>query len=131
MNALRKIALPCGIAGGSWGILAPIVFPITVLLIDKEELSSLMGIPGGFLLWLGFVALMGVLGLLSVVLSKRNYKLGKPLLWVSIIAILLASIVDIAIGLFFLPASILLILSAIGLQAERKSVVGEAISRNR
>lgn len=126
MNALRKIALPCGIAGGSWGILAPIVFPITVLLIDKEELSSLMGIPIGFLLWLGFVVLMGVLGLLALVLSKRKYKLGLLLLKVSAVAILLASIMDPAIGLFFLPASILLILSAIGLRAERKSVVGEA-----
>ena len=126
MNALRKIALPCGIAGGSWGILAPIVFPITVLLIDKEELSSLMGIPIGFLLWLGFVVLMGVLGLLALVLIKRKYKLGLLLLKVSAVAILLASIMDPAIGLFFLPASILLILSAIGLRAERKSVVGEA-----
>ncbi len=125
MNIIRKVALPCGIAGGSWGILAPIVFPITVLLIDKEELSSLMGIPGGVLLWLGFVSLMGVLGLLSVVLSKRNYKLRKRLLWVSVIAILLASLIDIAIGLFFLPASILLILAAIGMrEGEKISVEG-------
>ena len=116
MSIMRKIALPCGIVGGAWGILAPVVVPVMVLLMDEEEISSLMGIPIGVLLWLGFVVLMGVLGLLAIVLSKRSHKLGKPLLWASAVAILLVSFVDIAIGLFFLPASILLLVAAIGLK---------------
>ncbi len=116
MNVINKIALPCGIVGGVWGILAPIVLPVVILLIDEEELSLLKGIQGTFLVWLGFIALLGVLGLLALVLIKRNYKLGRPLLWVSAVAMLLTSLIDIAIGLFFLPASILLILSAIGLR---------------
>ncbi len=126
MNVIRKIALPCGIIGGVWGILAPVVVPVTVLLRETEEGSSLIGMSSGVLLWLSFVALMGVLGLLALVLIKRNYKLGKSLLWVSAVAILFASTIDIAIGLFFLPASILLILSAIGLRADEEIMVGEA-----
>ncbi|MEE9399954.1 MAG: hypothetical protein V3V23_06775 [Dehalococcoidales bacterium] len=126
MNVIRKIALPCGIIGGVWGILAPVVVPVMVLLMDKEELSLLKGIHGTFLLWLSFVVLMGVLGLVALALIKRNYKLGKSLLWVSAVAMLFASSIDIAIGLFFLPASILLILAAIGLRADEEIMVGEA-----
>ncbi len=118
MSIMRKVALPCGTVGGVWGVLAPIVFPVVVLLVDKEELSLLGSIPGKFLLWLGFIVLMGGLGLLAVVLSKRSHKLGKPLLWASAVAILLVSFVDISIGLFFLPASILLLVAAFGLKRE-------------
>ena len=87
-----------------------------MLLMDGEEVSSLLGIPGVFLLWLGFIVVMGMQGFVAVVLSKRSHKLGKPLLWTSAVAILLVSLVDIAIGLFFLPASILLLMAAIGLK---------------
>jgi hypothetical protein len=38
------------------------------------------------------------------------------LLWTSAVAILLVRLVDIAMGLFFLPASILLIVAASGLE---------------
>ena len=116
MSIMRRVALPCGIVGGVWGILAPVVVPVIVLLMAKEKVSSLMGIPSVVLLWLSFVVLMGVLGLLALVLIKRNYKLGEPLLWVSAVAILLTSLIDTAIGLFFLPASILLLVAAIGLK---------------
>ncbi|MFQ5997059.1 MAG: hypothetical protein ACE5KP_05485 [Dehalococcoidales bacterium] len=115
---MRRVALPCGILGGVWGILAPIVVPVVILLTDEEELSLLKGIPGAFLVWLGFIVLMGALGILAIILNKRSHKLGKPLLWASAVAILLVSFVDIAIGLFFLPASVLLLMAAIGLKKE-------------
>ncbi len=40
------------------------------------------------------------------------------MLWTSSLAILLASFVDIAIGLFFLPAAVLLAVAALGLFRE-------------
>lgn len=118
MGFLRRVALPCGIAGGTWGVLAPILFPVIMLLIGKEEISSLSGIPMAVRLWLSFLALMGALGILAVILIMRNNKLGKPLLWISSLAILLAAFVDIAIGLFFLPAAVLLAVAALGLFRE-------------
>lgn len=118
MGFLRRVALPCGIAGGTWGVLAPIVFPVIVLLTGEEEISSLSGMAVAVRLWLSFVALMGALGILAVILIRRNNKLGKPLFWTSSLAILLASFVDIAIGLFFLPAAVLLAVAALGLFRE-------------
>ncbi len=121
MGFLRRVALPCGIAGGTWGVLAPIAFPVIVLLMGEEEISSLSGIPVAVLLWWSFTALMGALGLLVIIWSMRNHKLGKlgrPLLWTSAVGILLASFVDIAIGLFFLPASVLLFVPAFNLFRE-------------
>ncbi len=118
MGFLRRVALPCGIAGGTWGVLAPIVFPVIVLLMGGEAISFLSGLPGTVRLWLSFLALMGVLGILAVIWIMRNNKLGKPLLWTSSLAILLASFVDIAIGLFFLPAAVLLAVAALGLFRE-------------
>ncbi len=121
MGFLRRVALPCGVAGGTWGVLAPIVFPVTVLLMGEEEISSLSGMAVAVRLWLSFVSLMGALGILAVIWIMRNHKLrklGRPLLWTSAIAILLASFVDIAIGLFFLPAAVLLAVAAFGLFRE-------------
>lgn len=118
MGFLRRVALPCGVAGGTWGVLAPIVFPVTVLLVGEEEISSLSGMAVAVRLWLSFVSLMGALAILAVIWIRRNNKLGKPLLWTCAIAILLASFVDIAIGLFFLPAAVLLAVAAFGLFRE-------------
>ncbi len=121
MGFLRRVALPCGIAGGTWGVLAPIVFPVIVLLMGEEEISSLSGMAVAVRLWLSFTALMGALGLLVVIWSMRNHKLGKlgrTLLWTSAMGILMASFVDIAIGLFFLPAAVLLAVAAFGLFRE-------------
>ncbi len=121
MGFLRRVALPCGIVGGTWGVLAPIVLPVTVLLMGEEEISSLSGMAVAVRLWLSFVSLIGALGILAVIWIMRNHKLrklGRPLLWTSALAILLASFVDIAIGLFFLPAAVLLAVAALGLFRE-------------
>jgi len=137
MDVVRKIARPCGIAGGIWGFLAPIIvlLPITVLGVVspvtggpgvKEWVSMVeAGVAGSALPILFFIALMGLLGLLSMVLiSKQRLKLGRVLIWVSASAMLVVSLVSIfSLGLFFLPPSILLILAAIGLRGSERSRV--------
>ena len=68
--------------------------------------------------------MLGVLGILAIILNKKGHKLGKPLLWASAVAILLVSFVDIALGLFFLPASVLLLAAAVGL---KKGALGDRV----
>ena len=129
MSVIRKIALPCGIAGGIWGLIAPILvlLPITVRGAvspvtgqqEQREMVSMVeaGVAGDALPILSFIALMGLLGLLAIVLHKRRPYLGRIFIWVSALAILGVSLVSIfSLGLFFLPASILLIVSAMGLR---------------
>ena len=131
MSIMRRVALPCGIAGGIWGLLAPILVllptgtrgvtpPITGGTGEKEMLSMLeAGTAGQALPILSFIALMGILGLLAIVFNKKSHKLGKPFLWTSAIAMLLVSLVSIfSLGLFFIPASVLLLVAAIGLKGE-------------
>ena len=134
---MRRVALPCGIAGGVWGLLAPVLVllpigeqvavPPVIGGVGEEEMVSMVeaGVAGDALPILSFIALMGVLGLLAIVLSKRKPRLGKPFLWTSAVAMLAVSLVSIfSIGLFFLPASALLLVAAIGLKGESKR--GEA-----
>jgi len=131
MSIVRRVALPCGIAGGVWGILAPLlvllpigtrgaVSPITGEQGEEEMVSMLeMGAALDALPFLGFIALMGALGLLAIVLSKRSPRLGKSFLWASAIAMLAGSFLGIfSVGLFFLPASVLLLVAAFGLKGE-------------
>jgi 4-amino-4-deoxy-L-arabinose transferase-like glycosyltransferase len=133
---MRRVALPCGIAGGVWGLLAPVLvlLPVTVQAtpsvtggVVEEEMVSMVeaGVAGDALPILSFIALMGVLGLLAIVLSRRRPRRGKPFLWTSAIAMLAVSLLGIfSIGLFFLPASALLLVAAIGLKGESER--GEA-----
>ena len=129
MSIICRVALPCGIAGGVWGVLAPVVvvLPITMRVavspitgeVGEKEMVSMVeaGTALDALPFLGFIVLMGVLGLLAIVLSKKRSSLGKPFLWTSAAAMLLVSLLGIfSLGLFFLPASILLILAAVGLR---------------
>ncbi len=131
MGIMRRVALPCGIAGGVWGVLAPVVVLLPIisrveerLVTEKQgevEMVSMleMGMAGQALPILSFVALMGVLGLLAIGLSKRRPRLGKPFLWTSAVAMLLVSLLGIfSLGLFFLPASVLLLVAVIGLKGE-------------
>lgn len=143
------MALPCGIVGGVWGLLAPILvlLPITgrgvtppvtvapgheVLVLRRpvlgwgKDMVSMVeaGTSGDALPILSFIALMGILGLLSIVLSRRRHYLGRIFLWISAVAMLATSLVSIfSLGLFFLPASILLILAAIGLREDKQTLV--------
>jgi len=125
---MRRVALPCGITGGVWGILAPIVVLLPIGMrgtappnggAGEEEMVSLLEIGAALdaLPILSFISLMGVLGILAMVLSKKRSSLGKPFLWTSAIAMLLVSLVSIfSVGLFFLPASVLLLVAATGLK---------------
>lgn len=75
-----------------------------------------------YLPFLSFTALMGVLALVAIVLSKRRLHLGRMLIRISALAIIVVSFFGLFTwGLFFLPASILLILAAIGLRGEKES----------
>ena len=129
MNVIRRIALPCGVVGGIWGLLAPILvlLPITARGVTppftgeqgESEMVSMVeaGVAGDALPLLSFIALMGVLGILAIVLSKRRFHLGRIFVWVSALAMLVVSLVSIfSLGLFFIPASILLMLAALGLR---------------
>lgn len=72
---------------------------------------------GEFLPILGFIALMGVLGLSAIVLHKKRPRLGRIFIWVSALAMLIVSL-----GLiYFLPAAILLIVALVGLKEVEKS----------
>ena len=149
MNVIRKIAKPCGIAGGIWGLLAPILvlLPITergitppvtvvpgyevsvirkvVLGLGREMVSMAeAGVAGDILPILSFIALMGLLGLLAIVLHKRKFRLGKLFIWISALAILAVSLFGFSsLGMIFLPAGILLMLAAIGLREQAKPSV--------
>lgn len=127
--SIRKAAMPCGIAGGIWGILAPLlVFVPTIgyapvdLSTGESKRSSTVsmieaGMVGEFLPILGFIALMGMLGLLAIALHKKRPRLGRIFIWVSALAMLIVSL-----GLiYFLPAAILLIVALVGLKEVEKS----------
>ena len=130
MNVIRRIALPCGVVGGIWGLLAPILVLLPITMARRatppftgeqgeSEMVSMVeaGVAGDALPILSFIALMGVLGLLAILLSKRRLHLGRIFVWISALAMLVVSLVSIfSIGLVFVPASILLIVSAIGLR---------------
>jgi hypothetical protein len=130
---MRRAALPCGIAGGVWGLLAPVVVLLPIYRVGvtppfpggvgEESMVSMVeaGTAGDALPILSFIALMGALGLLAMVLSKRGLRLGRIFVWVSALAMLAVSLVSIfSIGLFFLPAAALLLVAAIGLKGASK-----------
>jgi len=120
MKTLNRIAKPCGIVGGVWGILAPI------LMLFSSPPWAFVRI-WWYLPILSFVILMGVLALVAIVLSKRRLHLGRIFIWVSALAVLVVSFLGLFTwGLFFLPASILLILAAIGIRKREEPQLMEA-----
>jgi len=129
MSTMRKVAVPCGIVGGVWALLAPLAvfLPISRVGVTapfpggvgEERMVSMVaaGVAGDALPALSFISLMGVLGLLAIVLSRRKPHLGRIFMWISASAMLVVSLLAIfSIGLFFLPASALLLVAAIGLR---------------
>jgi len=134
---MRRVALPCGIAGGVWALLAPVVVLLPICRVGvtppfpggvgEESMVSMVeaGTAGDALPILSFIALMGALGLSAMVLNRRKLRLARIFVWVSALAMLAVSLVSIfSIGLFFLPAAALLLVAAIGLK--RESERGEA-----
>ena len=149
MKTMNRIAKPCGIAGGVWGLLAPI---LVLLPVTSQGITPPVTVPPGHdvsvlrkpaLGWgdgmvsmveagtardalpiLSTIAVMGLLGLLTILVIKRHPHLKVAFLWVSALVMLIASLLSIfSLGFFFLPASILLILTAIGLREDKQSLV--------
>jgi len=75
------------------------------------------------------MALMGLLGLLAMILSKRNPRLSGIFIWISALAMLLISLIStfsmVSRGIILLPAAILLILAAIGVKGSEETPVEE------
>ncbi len=142
MNTMRKVAVPCGIAGGVWALLAPVLVLVPVYKVGvtppfpggvaEEKMVSMVeaGVAGDALPVLSYISLLGVLGLLAMVLSKRKPRLGKIFLWISALAMLAVSIISIfSIGLLFLPASALLLVAVFGLRRESKGGAASKASK--
>jgi len=140
MKTLNRIAKPCGIVGGVWGLLAPVMVllpitgrgatpPITGGLVETEMVSMVEArVAGDALPVLSAIAVMGLLGLLAILVIRRHPHLEVALLWVSALVMLIASLLSIfSLGLYFLPASILLILAAIGMRTIETTPFQEVI----
>jgi len=146
MKKLNRITKPCGIVGGIWGLLAPILVllsvasrgitpPITVvpghevsvlrrpvLSLSKDMVSMVeAGTAGDALPILSTIAMMGLLGLLAILVIRKHPHLEVAFLWVSALGMLIASLLSIfSLGLYFLPASVLLLLAAIGMEKKEE-----------
>jgi len=131
MNVIRRIAVPCGIVGGSWAILLSILLSliiptrmVTTTTIEGQTWGFTIGVAESWawaiLTIIIFMALMGLLGLLAMILSKRKPRLSRIFIWISALAMLVISLVStvsmVSVGIILLPASILLMLAAIGLR---------------
>jgi len=139
MKKLNRITKPCGIVGGIWGLLAPILVllsvasrgitpPITVVpghevSVLRRDMVSMVeaGTAGDALPILSTIAMMGLLGLLAILVIRKHPHLEVAFLWVSALGMLIASLLSIfSLGLYFLPASVLLLLAAIGMEKKEE-----------
>jgi len=127
MKTLNKIAKPLGIVGGVWGLLAPVMVLLPVIGRGatppvgggqvKMEMVSMVeaGTAGDALPILSAIAVIGLLGLLALSVIRRHPHLKLALLWASALLMLIASLLSLfSVGLYFLLASILLTVAAIG-----------------
>ena len=130
MKTLRRIAKPCGIAGGIWSILFAIILSViapirmvtnVITFIDpgQRATEAIESIAWGTVIIIVIMFLLGILGLVGLMLSQRNPRLNHISKWVSSLGMLVLSLVLMFIflspsGLILLPAAILLILAAIG-----------------
>ena len=126
MKILRRI----GIAGAIWGILSPVSLIIPIMsrydaLTGQASRTNLIedGQAGDALRFLLPICLMGILGLIGLVYSQREPVLGKILVWLSGLLMFAISVIGIfSLGIFFIPASILLIIGAIGISRKVKVI---------
>jgi glucan phosphoethanolaminetransferase (alkaline phosphatase superfamily) len=141
MKTLSRIAKPCGIAGGVWGVLLAIIYSlflpthtvITTTITGQSSIITTTSSESWDWLILAFIiltALMGILGLLAVIMRTKNLGLSRLFIWVSAIVMLVLSfggaITMVSVGIILLPAAILLILAAIGMGRKEEAVPVEA-----
>ncbi len=129
METLKRIAKPCGIAGGIWAILLAIILSVIAPICmitnaitmapGQYVTNTIESIAWGTVTIIIIMLLLGILGLLSLMLSRRNPQLSRIFIWISGLGMLVLSLALMFVflslsGLVLLPAAILLILAAIG-----------------
>ncbi len=142
MKTLNRIAKPCGIAGGVWAVLLAII--LSLLAPTRMVTSEISMEPGQYvtntietIAW-GTVAiiiimlLLGIMGLLGLILSRRIPRTSRIFIWISSLGMLVLSLALMFIfispsGLILLPAAILLILAAIGMRRKEDAPLVEVI----
>jgi hypothetical protein len=141
MNFLHKIARPCGIAGGIWGILGSMLL-LTLMGASSQGMTTITTLSNNQSIttisrthWfyydislLIFTGLMGVMGIAGIILSKGRHHSGMILVCLSAIAMLIVSVL--IIPPFLIPAAVLLVLAAIGLARSPKTESQEPAIRN-
>jgi hypothetical protein len=133
MRIIQKIAKPCGIIGGGWGIvvtLTSLMFltvrsPTTSVVFDKtgKEISrTVTATPNNVEIYLLILAgLAGLSVILAMTLIKRQSGFKVVLLWLSALTILLISLILLPLSIFYGLAVILLIIAAVGCSVLRRN----------
>ena len=133
MRIIQKIAKPCGIIGGGWGIvvtLTSLMFltvrsPTTSVVFDKtgKEISRTVTVtPNNVEIYLLMLAgLAGLSVILAMTLIKRQSGFKVVLLWLSALTILLISLILLPLSIFYSLAVILLIIAAVGCSVLRRN----------
>lgn len=135
---MKNVARICGIIGGVWVILLSLLMFLstpthtTVTAITRDETGQVLTsmaekslVEGSLqlLIFSGVTLVMGVLAMVSVMGLKNRPGLRSILIWVSVAGIIVCG--TFSMGLFLVPADILLILAAIGImRAESKPLQG-------
>jgi len=132
MDTLRRISVPCGIVGSLYSILlsvfaymAAATWKSTSTIVMDEKGQVISSVPvdvhysDSLLLGIvtGITALMGILGLITILSLKRKPGLLKWLTWISIGFILTFGMLG--IGFAILPGVVLLIVAATSMQSLR------------
>jgi glucan phosphoethanolaminetransferase (alkaline phosphatase superfamily) len=136
MKILRRIARPCGIAGGIWAILFAIflslIAPIRgVTAPAQHATNTIESVAWGTVAIIVIMFLLGILELVGLMLSRRNPRLNRIFKWVSSLGMLVLSLALMFFflspsGLILFPAAILLILAAVGMRETGRVPLQEA-----
>jgi uncharacterized membrane protein len=135
MKILRRIAKPCGIAGGIWAILFAIflslIAPIRGVTAPAQHVTNTIeSVAWGTVAIIVIMFLLGILGLVGLMLSRRNPRLSRIFIWISSLGTFVLSLALIFIfispsGLLLLPAAILLVLAAVGMRKKEEAMTVE------